>query len=320
MLNTRPVAVDVDGHRITVSADDGVPLAVRTYGRSDAPLTVVFVHGHCLQTDSWRELRSYLTRAWGTDTHMVFYDHRGHGESGEAPASTYTLDQLGCDLDAVIRAVVPVGPIVLVGHSMGAMTALVYARQHPETIGSRIVGVGLIASAASGLTSSGMGRYLRRPFVSALCGAVRWAPGVMHASKRMSRTVCEPIVRNAAFGTRKVSARTIAVAAAMLNDTSIVTMSSFLDSFIEFDESDVLPILGRIPALILGGSADVLVPFEHSIAIAAQLPGSELVCLEGAGHGVILERAAEVAHSVTGLVEKVRGAVIRKPSVELAAG
>lgn len=313
-------AADIDGHRITVSADDGVPLAVREFGRPDAPLTVVFVHGHCLRTDSWTYLRSHLTQTWGTEVRMVFYDHRGHGESGEAPYDTYNLDQLGSDLSAVLRAVVPTGPIVLVGHSMGAMTALVYARQNPAEIGTRIVGVGLIASAASRLTEAGIGRWLRRPAVAALRGAVKWAPGVMHASKRMSRSVCEPIVRNAGFGNRKVSPRMVAVAAAMLNETSVVTMSGFLESFIGFDESETLSILEQIPALILGGSADVVTPFEHSIAIASRLPGSMLVCLEGAGHGVILDQAAEVASSITSLVERVSAVLLQRPITELAAG
>ena len=319
MRTTRLAAAHTDGRRTTVSADDGVPLAVRSFGDPDAPLTVVFVHGHCLRTDSWQELRGYLARTWDSDVRMVFYDHRGHGDSGDAPVETYTLDQLGRDLDAVLRAVAPVGPVVLVGHSMGAMTALVYARQNPAAIGTRIVGVGLIASAASDLTRAGLGRFLRRPVVTALRGAIRWAPGVMGASKRMSHKVCEPIVRNSTFGTRKVSARTVAVAAAMLNDTSIVTMSSFLDSFIEFDESGILPLLGRIPALVLGGDADVLTPFEHSVAMAALVPSSRLVCLEGAGHGVIFDRAADVAISLTELIDAVRARIVTPP-IELAAG
>ena len=46
----------------------------------------------------------------------------------------------GAAARAVLRAVAPTGPVVLVGHSMGAMTALVYARQNPGAIGTRIVG------------------------------------------------------------------------------------------------------------------------------------------------------------------------------------
>ncbi|KAA0021731.1 alpha/beta fold hydrolase [Antrihabitans cavernicola] len=303
-------AADEAGHRVTVSADDGVPLAVREFGERTAALTVVFVHGHCLRADSWAYLRDHLGRDWGSDVRMVFYDHRGHGESGEAPTETYTIDQLARDLDAVLRVMVPTGPIVLVGHSMGAMAAMVYARQNPETVGSRIVGIGLLASAARGLTEGGMGRCLRRPAVSMLQAAVRRAPGAMHAGKRWSRSVCEPIVRNAGFGRRKVSPRMVAFAAAMLNDTSIVTMSSFLDEFIAFDESETLAMFAAIPALVLGGSDDLMTPFARSVEMAERLPGAELVCLAGAGHGVILDRAAEVALSLTALIDRARAGLV----------
>ncbi|WP_328407611.1 alpha/beta fold hydrolase [Nocardia sp. NBC_00403] len=298
-------AADHDGHRITVSADDGVPIAVRTFGADDAPLSVVFVHGHCLRTESWSFLRDQLLRQWGPGTRMVFYDHRGHGESGVADPSSYTIDQLAHDLDAVLRAVVPTGPVILVGHSMGAMVTLAYSRLFPAAIGTRVVGVGLIAGAANGLTEVGLGRFLHRRAVSSLQVAVLRAPRAMQASKRLTRRIFEPILREATFGTRKVNPRMVAVATAMLNETPLLTMSSFLASLITFDETATLHRLGTIPALVLAGSADIVVPFAHSVVLASQLAGSELVRLEGAGHSVILERAEEVALSIAGLVERV---------------
>ena len=82
---------------------------------------------------------------------MVFYDQRGHGRSGEAAPETYTLTQLGKDLETVLQVVAPRGMIVLVGHSMGGMTVLSHARQFPEQYGRRIVGAALISSAAEGV-------------------------------------------------------------------------------------------------------------------------------------------------------------------------
>ncbi|MEU0500236.1 alpha/beta hydrolase [Nocardia sp. NPDC005998] len=377
-------AADYDGHRITVSADDGVPIAVRTHGADDAPLTIVFVHGHCLRTESWSFLRDQLLRQWGTvgeaagrhsgmavgeadgagwysgmavseadggwhsgltvseaggagwhsgltvseadgpgkysdgaigeidvadyrgtDPRMVFYDHRGHGESGVAHPSTYTIDQLGHDLEAVLRTVVPTGPIILVGHSMGAMVTLAYSRLFPAAIGTRVVGIGLIAGAANGLTEVGLGRLLSRRAVNSLQTAVLRAPRLMHASKRLSRRIFEPIAREANMGTKTTNRRMVAIAAAMMNDTPLLTMSSFLASLITFDESASLPRLGDIPALVLAGSADIVVPFTHSVVLASQLAGSQLVRLEGAGHSVHLERAEEVAAYIVDLVDRV---------------
>ncbi|MFI7001100.1 alpha/beta fold hydrolase [Nocardia sp. NPDC050175] len=298
-------AADYDGHRVTVSAEDGIPISVRTFGTDSASLTVVFVHGHCLRTESWSFLRDQLLRQWGAETRMVFYDHRGHGQSGEAHPSTYTIDQLGRDLDTVLRTVAPTGPVILVGHSMGAMVVLAYSRLFPETIGTRIVGVGLIAGAANGLTEVGLGRFLKRRAVNSLQVAVVRAPRVMQGSKRLSRRLFEPIMRAANTGTRRVNPRMVAVATAMLNDTPLLTMSSFLASLITFDETATLHRLGTIPALVLAGTADIVVPFAHSVVLASQLAGSQLVPLEGAGHSVIFERAEEVALSIVGLVDQV---------------
>lgn len=298
-------AADYDGHRVTVSAEDGIPISVRTFGTEAASMTVVFVHGHCLRTESWSFLRDQLLRQWGAETRMVFYDHRGHGESGQADPSTYTIDQLGRDLDTVLRTVAPTGPVILVGHSMGAMVVLAYSRLFPEAIGTRVVGVGLIAGAANGLTEVGLGRFLKRRAVNSLQVAVVRAPRVMQGSKRMSRRIFEPIMRAANSGTRRVNPRMVAVATAMLNDTPLLTMSSFLASLITFDETATLHRLGGIPALVLAGTADIVVPFTHSVVLASQLAGSRLVPLEGAGHSVIFERAEEVALSIVGWVDQV---------------
>ncbi|RVW01863.1 alpha/beta fold hydrolase [Rhodococcus xishaensis] len=270
------VRIHQQGRPRVVEADDGVTLAVREYGDPDASVTVVFVHGHCLHTHSWARLRSHLTREWGPSIRMVFYDHRGHGESDSAPAHTYTIDQLGRDLDTVIQAVAPDGPIVLVGHSMGGMATLAYTRQHPEVVGNRVVGVGLLSTAASGITRSGLGRFLRHPLVSAL----------RFGAERMPR-----------FAQRVASI-------ALDNHTSVVTMYGFLRSLAGFDESESLAALGDIPSLVLGGTADLLTPFEHSVAIAANLHSAELVRLHDAGHSVILDQAAEVAHALVRLVTR----------------
>ncbi|WP_433607850.1 alpha/beta fold hydrolase [Prescottella agglutinans] len=264
------------GRRRVVEAADGVALAVREFGDADAPVTVVFVHGHCLHTHSWARLRSHLAREWGPAVRMVFYDHRGHGDSGSAPAHTYTIDQLGRDLDAVVSAVAPTGPVVLVGHSMGGMAALAYVRQRPEAVGSRIVGVGLLSTAASDITRSGLCRFLRHPLVSAIEFGARRMPGL---AQRLATIALD-------------------------NRTSVVTMCGFLRSLAGVDESRSLAALGDVPSLVLGGTADLLTPFEHSVAMAATLPSAELVRLHDAGHSVILDQAEEVAHAVVRLVDR----------------
>lgn len=298
-----PIACAAD-RRVTVAADDGVPLAVRVLGADDAPVTVVFVHGHCLRGETWSLLGEQLARQHSS-ARLVSYDHRGHGGSGAGDPAAYTIDQLAHDLDAVLRAVAPTGPVVLVGHSMGAMTTLAYARHHPHAIGTRIAGVALIAGAASGLTDIGLGRLLNRHAIRALQQAVLRAPKLMTASHRFSRRLLEPVMGEANLGTAPVSPRVRALSIAMFNETPLLTMSSFLESLRTFDESAGLHRLAGIPALVLAGSADIVTPFAHSVVLAAQLADAELVRVEGAGHGVILERPDEVARALSALLHRV---------------
>ncbi|HEY2637391.1 MAG TPA: alpha/beta fold hydrolase, partial [Solirubrobacteraceae bacterium] len=149
-LHSRPV---------TVVADDGVDLHVEvdeyagTGRRRSAPeLTVVFVHGYSLSMDSWHFQRA----AYRDRVRMVFYDQRSHGRSGRSTPGHATIDQLGRDLETVLDAVVPEGPVVLVGHSMGGMTIIALAEQQPELFGDRVVGVGLVSTTAGGLQPSRM--------------------------------------------------------------------------------------------------------------------------------------------------------------------
>lgn len=288
--------------RSTVVTEDGTALAVYETGALDASMTVVFVHGHCLAKESWFDVAAALEKTWGEDIRMVFYDHRGHGSSSAADTDSYTIEQLGLDLGAIVRTMVPTGRYIVVGHSMGGMTIMSYVRQHLAELGDRLVGVGLVATAAHGIAEEGIGACLAHPAVSLFRTVVRRAPRVMGASKRLSRGICAPIMRAAGCGSRRVSPRVVALASAMLNETSVVTMAGFLGSLHDFDESKSLSALAVVPTMVLCGSDDLMTPLRHSQAIADNLPAARLVTVDNAGHMVILERATEVADAIAVLL------------------
>ncbi|TQF65904.1 alpha/beta hydrolase [Rhodococcus spelaei] len=286
-----------------VTADDGIPLAVREVGPADAPLTVVFVHGYCLRMDSWHFQRRQLERRWGSAVRMVFYDQRGHGRSGTPSPESCTIGQLGRDLDAVLRAVAPTGPVVLVGHSMGGMSILAMARQLPELFGTRVVGVGLVATAAEGLNKTGLSRNLRNPVIDAFRLAVRTAPGVVQFGRGAARAIISPILRAASYGT-DVSPSLTRFSESMLNETSVTTIVNFLKSLELHDESEALPVIADLPVLVLCGDADMVIPFGQSEAMAAVLPRSELVRVVSAGHLVQLEFPIRVTDAIDRLVTR----------------
>jgi pimeloyl-ACP methyl ester carboxylesterase len=287
-----------------VTTPDGVPLVVREVGPQDAPLTVVFAHGFCLRMGAFHFQRARLTDQWGAQVRMVFYDQRGHGQSGEASPDSYTVTQLGKDLETVLAVMAPRGPVVLVGHSMGGMTVLSHARQFPQRYPTRVVGVALIASAAEGVSRSPLGEILKNPALEAVRFAVRYAPKTVHRTRGAAKSVIAPILRAASFGGEKVSPSVVAFSEKMMHETPIVTLVEFLHALEVHDETDALASLAKVPTLIACGDHDLLTPMEHSQAMAAELPKSELVTVAGAGHLVQLEEPEVIDDALVRLVER----------------
>ena len=115
--------------------------------KEQPPATVVFVHGYALSLDCWHFQRMFLRGK----RRMVLFDQRSHGRSGRSDNEHATIEQLGEDLKQVIDELVPEGPVVLVGHSMGGMTIVALAEEHPELFGDRVVGVALVSTTAGGM-------------------------------------------------------------------------------------------------------------------------------------------------------------------------
>ncbi|HDS1738604.1 alpha/beta hydrolase [Pseudomonas putida] len=101
----------------------------------EAGLTpVVLLHGGGQTRHSWGNVFSSLVTA---GYHVISYDARGHGDSDWDSEGDYTLDAMVEDLHAVLCEL-PSTPI-LVGASMGGMTALAAAGEAQHEIARALV-------------------------------------------------------------------------------------------------------------------------------------------------------------------------------------
>src|SRR4051812_8273989 len=139
-----------------LSLTDGVRLHVEAHGPADAPVTVVLLHGWCLDKRTWKHQLAAL-RAMHPRPRVITYDTRGHGRSSAIRLPTATLGQLGDDLAEVLRAYAPRGPVVLAGHSMGGMTIMEYAHRHPVDFAERVAGLLFVSTTAEGTTHTEYG-------------------------------------------------------------------------------------------------------------------------------------------------------------------
>jgi 3-oxoadipate enol-lactonase len=71
-------------------------------------------------------------------------------------------------------------------------------------------------------------------------------------------------------------------------------------------ELDARPWLKSIavPALVIGGTKDAVLPIRHACALHEALPNSEFLAVEGAGHVPVTESREEVATAVRALLAR----------------
>jgi pimeloyl-ACP methyl ester carboxylesterase len=288
----------------TVIAEDGVPLHVEVDepGTGGSPLTIVFIHGYALNLDCWHFQRA----AFRGLVRTVFYDQRSHGRSGRGAVAEGTVDQLGRDLKGVLDAVVPDGPVVLVGHSMGGMTIVALAEQYPELFGDKVAGVALISTTAGGLdparlifpmVPSRLSAGITGSTIRTLARGHRAVDGV----RRLGRSIATVVTDAYAFGD-EVPPSYVEFVDDMLSATPFQVVAEFFPGFRELDKFDHVGVLAAVPTTIICGTADRLTSIGHSRKLHSRIPGSTIVECEGAGHMVILERHGQVNASLDQLL------------------
>jgi pimeloyl-ACP methyl ester carboxylesterase len=104
----------------------GVRLTGERWEGDPAGPVVLLLHGGGQTRHSWKRTAERLALSGRT---AVALDARGHGESDWHPAQDYSLDGFVGDLTAFL-ATLP-RPPVLVGASLGGITALIAAGEHP---------------------------------------------------------------------------------------------------------------------------------------------------------------------------------------------
>jgi pimeloyl-ACP methyl ester carboxylesterase len=301
----------VAAQRDSVTTTDGRSLATTRIGPETADLTVILLHGLMGDSGSWQRQTSHLTSSH-SDIRVITYDQRGHGRSGRGCTRTNTLGQLARDLDAVIDTTTPTGQIVLVGHSMGAMTILEYLQHHQSRNTDRITGVGLIATAAADITRHGLGRMLASPLVAKACALASRIPASAEAVRtiavRATAPLWRPVTKNAP------------TLAALISAPQLPILAGFLESISRFDGTAAFRTLSGTPTLVMCGTRDLVTPRRHSAAIFAAVPAAEFVVVPDAGHMLMLERPAVINERLDALLERARiDSAPRPPTMERRA-
>ncbi|SDT13391.1 Pimeloyl-ACP methyl ester carboxylesterase [Mucilaginibacter mallensis] len=117
-----------------IKAEDGTNLFYKDWGKGQ---TILFVHGWCINSDSWEYIMNNLARK---NYRCVAYDQRGCGRSDQ-PWDGYDFKTLASDLARLINEL-KLDDIILVGHSMGCGVISQYLADNNDAKTKRAVLIG----------------------------------------------------------------------------------------------------------------------------------------------------------------------------------
>lgn len=275
-------AVEIHGHRVAYLLQGDVA--------SGRPV-VLLVHGMAGSSATWRDAIPGLAQRYT----VLAPDLPGHGDS-DKPRQDYSL---GAQANALRDLLVALGidHATLVGHSLGGGIAMQFAYQHPSYC-ERLV---LVSSGGLGQEVSWILRAFTFPGTEYLMPILfpdfarragttvgRWlqavglrAPAIQEEWAAYSSLV-DPETRNAFVRTLRA-----------VIDLSGQTVSA----------QDRLYLASTMPALIMWGEKDRIIPVDHARRAHEAMPGSRLVLYDDCGHFLHAEEPRRFTESIIEFVE-----------------
>ncbi|HIC54107.1 MAG TPA: alpha/beta hydrolase [Gemmatimonadetes bacterium] len=232
---------------------------------------MLMIHGYGASAFSWR----YWAPRLAQRAHVVLVDLKGSGAAPKPDDGEYRPED---QAELLHRLVVQrdLRRLTIVGHSLGGGIALLLALRLQDEDEGRLSRLVLVASAA----------YEQRlpPFVG--LARFRWL-GVALFRLFGARLVIEKVLRSIMYDPRAVSAEQVEGYAAPLDDAP--ARRALIDSALNLVPEEIDALNARfselaVPALILWGRHDRVVPLWVGERLCEALPKATLHVFEACGH------------------------------------
>ncbi len=252
----------------------GAQLCVDTFGDAAQP-AVLLIMGGAASMDRWEP--RFCERLAEHGRFVIRYDHRDTGGSTTYPPGRpgYTGDDLVADAVAVLDGL-GIERAHVIGMSMGGAIAQRIAVDHPE----RLRSLTLMCTSPIGTGGSDL-----PPMSDAMRAVFSEEADEPDWTDRDATIAFLLQAERPYAGTRGIDEDELREIIGRAYDRS-TSMASANNHFI-VDGSDIERArLAEItaPTLVVHGTADPLFPLAHGEALAREIPGAELLVLDGLGH------------------------------------
>jgi pimeloyl-ACP methyl ester carboxylesterase len=264
--------------------------------QGDTGVPILFLHGFGSAITQWRSNLTTLS-----EFHTVYaLDLLGFGASEKAAASynvALWVDQVYNFWRTLIRQ-----PVVLVGHSLGALVALTAATTHPDMVQGLVL---MTLPAArqellSGKLQAIAGRlegWLTHPLLLRPAFSLIRRPSVLRSVLKLmytdAKNVTEELVESFARPALDRGAAGVFCRLAQAR-----TQSDFSQC------TKVMMPLVQVPILLLWGEKDQIIPLAWGRQLTSLHAELDLVEIPGAGHSLYDEAADRVNQELLGWIQK----------------
>jgi len=253
---------------------DGVAINYVDVGERNDLRPIVYVHGLSGQWQNWLE----NIRRFARGRRVVALDLPGHGRT-PIPNEQITIEYYGRVVAELCRRL-DLGPVVLVGNSMGGYISAEVAIKAPELV-ERLV---LVSSAGISQREAPRGTVLRVGRILALATRASTAQRRRYAARPYLRHwLLSAVVRHPTKLSPDVAFE------GLLKGTGKPGFFDALTACLDYDFLDRLPEIG-CPTLVIWGEDDGIIPVQDADKFIELIRGSHKVVFKDTGHVAMVER------------------------------
>ena len=277
-------------------ASDGSPLFYESWGERGVRTPVLLCDGIGCDGYVWRYLRQDLADRFGLHPH-----YRGHGRTAPPrDPRRVTVEDLADDVACVLDDAL-VDRAVLIGHSMGVQVALETYRRHA----ARVAGLILVCGASSHPLKTFRGSATLDDLLPTI---EKWIHRVPRVVNRLTRTLLPTRLAYEVASRLEIRRELVEPSDFMpyLEGMARIDTRLFvamLSSAGRHSADELLPEV-KVPSLVIAGERDGFTPAERSRAMAAAIPGAELLEIPNASHTAPIERPHLVDSTVRDFVAR----------------